>query len=150
MLLFSFSPINFILSCCFNLKVSSSFLLNINRRIKIGNFYFKIGDGSKKMSLCNIENIGDTIEGILQEKVPSGIYNISDQYDYSYNDIFKHMKVKWFIRIPLIIIKVLYYIGRAFNNLYIRENSIKLISDNIFPSTKIRKNIKLSNNLNND
>ena len=129
---------------------SSSFLLNINRRIKIGNFYFKIGDGSKKMSLCNIENIGDTIEGILQEKVPSGIYNLSDQYDYSYNDIFKHMKVKWFIPIPFIIIKVLYYIGLAFNNIYIRENSIKLISDNIFPSTKIRKNIKLSNILNND
>ena len=129
---------------------SSDFLLNIYRRTKVGNFYYKIGNGSKKLSLCNIKNIGDAIEGVFEGKVPPGIYNISDEYNYSYNDLLKYMKAKWFISVPSIIIKVLYYFGSLLNNIYLKENSIKLISDNIFPSTKIRKNIKLSNILNND
>ena len=36
---------------------SKDFLLNINRRTKIGLLNYKVGYGNKKLSLCNIKNI---------------------------------------------------------------------------------------------
>ena len=36
---------------------SSEFLLNINRRIRMGSRFYQVGDGSRKLSLCNIENL---------------------------------------------------------------------------------------------
>ena len=68
---------------------SNSFLININRRTKIGNLFYSIGDGGKMLSLCNMENIGIVIDGIINNKVPSGIYNVSDIKNFFYKDLFK-------------------------------------------------------------
>ena len=40
-----------------------------------------------------------------------------------------------------------YYIGVKINNGFLKENSIKLISDNIFLSDKIRNHIELPSSL---
>jgi nucleoside-diphosphate-sugar epimerase len=45
------------------------FQLNINRRTKSGGRYYKVGDGKKKLSLCNLENIGIAVQGILEDKL---------------------------------------------------------------------------------
>ncbi|MDG1848646.1 MAG: NAD(P)-dependent oxidoreductase, partial [Candidatus Marinimicrobia bacterium] len=67
------------------------FQLNINRRTKSGRWFYKVGNGSKKLSLCNLENIGSVVEGILEDKVPPGSYNISDEIEYSYNELLKYV-----------------------------------------------------------
>ena len=127
---------------------SPDFQLNINRRTKAAGRYYKVRKGSKKLSLCNLENIGSAVQGILKDKVPAGIYNISDAKDYSYNDLLKYVNAKWIVRIPAFLVKGLYYIGKMMNNIFLKENATKLISDNTFPSDKIRQYISLPASLN--
>lgn len=122
---------------------SPNFQLNINRRTKTAGRFYKVGTGEKKLSLCNLENIGSTVQGILEDKVPSGIYNISDEKEYSYNDLLKYVNAKWVIPIPRFLVKGLYHIGKMMDNIFLKENATKLISDNIFPSGKIREYIEL-------
>ena len=126
---------------------SSNFLLNINRRTKIGNRFYKTGKGTKKLSLCNIENIKVTVEGIINGAVPAGVYNISDSKSYSYNDLLNHQGASFIFRIPVLAIRLLHILGRITNNIFLKENSTKLITDNIFPSDKIQKYIKLNSTI---
>jgi len=119
------------------------FQLNIKRRTKVGNRFYKIGDGTKKVSLCNLENIGLVVKGILEDKIPAGVYNISDQNEYSYNDLLKYVNAKWIFRVPDILVKVVYVLSKILNHIFLKENAIKLISDNTFPSDKIRVYIDL-------
>ena len=124
------------------------FQLNINRRTKVAGSFYKVGNGRGKLSLCNLENIGSAVQGILKDKVPAGVYNISDENEYSYNDLLKYVNAKWVVRIPTFLVKGLYVVGKMMNNIFLKENATKLISDNIFPSDKIRKYISLSGTLN--
>jgi len=121
-----------------------NFQLNINRRTRIGNWFFKVGNGSKKLSLCNLENIGSAVKGILEDKVSAGTYNISDENEYSYNALLNYVNAKWIIRIPVFLVNGTYYLGKMINNIFLKENAAKLISDNVFPSDKIREDIDLS------
>jgi nucleoside-diphosphate-sugar epimerase len=120
-----------------------NFQLNINRRTRAGSWFYKVGNGAKKLSICNLENIGETVDDILKEKVPAGVYNISDENEYSYNDLLIHVNAKWVVRIPALLVKGFYYIGKMMNNIFLKENATKLISDNVFPSDKIRVYIDL-------
>ncbi|MBT4660664.1 MAG: SDR family oxidoreductase, partial [Candidatus Marinimicrobia bacterium] len=119
------------------------FQLNINRRTKAAGRYYKVGKGLKKLSLCNLENIGSAVQGILENKVPAGVYNISDENEYSYNDLLKYVNAKWVVRIPTFLVKGLYVVGKMMKNIFLKENATKLISDNTFPSDKIRQYISL-------
>jgi hypothetical protein len=58
------------------------------------------------------------------------------------------VNAKWIIRTPAFLVKGFYYIGKMMNNIFLKENATKLISDNVFPSDKIRKYISLSGTLN--
>lgn len=126
---------------------SPNFLLNINRRTKIGGRYYKVGNGTKRLSLCNIENINTTIEGIIAGVVPSGVYNVSDPVAYSYNDLVNHQGASFVFHIPVLAIRLLYILGKITNNVFLKENSTKLITDNIFPSDKIQKYIRLNSTI---
>jgi len=124
------------------------FDLNINRRTRAEGVYYKVGNGQKKLSLCHLENIREAVLRILEGKVPAGVYNISDTNEYTYNDLLKYTNAKWVLPIPTFILKILYYIGTIINSIFLKENATKLISDNIFPSDKIRKYTSLTASLN--
>ena len=126
---------------------SSKFLLNLNRRIKFFSIPFRVSDGSVKLSLCNMENITIIIKSIINGDVPNGIYNVSDRISYSYNDILSKLDIKFFIQIPAFFFKISFYVGKVFGNIFILENSIKLLSDNLFTSDKISKYVELKFNL---
>jgi len=127
---------------------SPKFLLNINRRTKMGKMFYKIGKGEKKLSLCNIENIIATVEGIIDGEVPPEIYNISDPISYTYNDLLNHQGATFVFRIPALAIRMLYVVGEMSKNIFLKENSVKLITDNIFPSDKLRAYVNLPATLN--
>lgn len=126
---------------------SQDFLLNILRRTRIGKIPFVVGDGNKRLSLCNIENVSTIVEKIISEEIPKGIYNLSDPKDYTYSELLKWQNINWKFRIPEFLIKSILYFARLINNNFLKENSVKLISDNIYPSTKIREYINLQKNL---
>ena len=127
---------------------SETFKLNIQKRAIFYKFFYRIGNGKKKLSLCNIKNIRTSVEAIIEGEIPSGIYNISDTKEYNYNDLLKFLNAKKIIKIPKVFIKVLYNISVVLKINFIKEGSIKLISDNIFPSKKIQKYVKFKNVLN--
>tara|TARA_B100000519_G_C14188608_1_gene411985 strand:- start:259 stop:1167 length:909 start_codon:yes stop_codon:yes gene_type:complete len=127
---------------------SSKFLLNINRRTKYFELFFKVGDGNKKLSLCNIGNIENVVRGILKNQIPNGVYNVSDYTEYTYNDLLSYSKAKRIIRIPQFLLKLFYIVSLLIKNNFLKENIIKLVSNNIYPSNKIRKFITLPFTLN--
>jgi len=126
---------------------SKNFELNLLSRVKIRGIFFKIGQGNNKLSLCNIKNIGKTVESIVNNKIPSGIYNISDNKVYNYNDILSYYNPSFIIKIPIFLINVIHVLSKLISNRFFHENSIKLISDNIYPSLKIERFIKLNESL---
>ena len=103
----------------------------------MGGRFYRVGKGSRKLSLCNIENIGFAVEAIINEKVPAGIYNISDPKEYTYGELLQLQKSNWVFPIPVFTVKLLYYLGKFIKSMFLKENTVKLISDNIFPSEKI-------------
>jgi len=126
---------------------SKNFRLNINKRTKIGNFFYCIGDGSSKLSLCNINNIIFSIHSIIKDKVPFGAYNISDPINYTYKGILNMLKAKKIIYIPIIFMKILFFLGKNIKNIYLMDNTIKLITNNVYPSKKIEQFVKFKHKL---
>jgi len=127
---------------------SEKFKLNIKRRTSVLGQYYRVGSGENKLSLCNLKNIDLALQAIMRGEVPCGIYNISDKKDYSYNDLLEYVDAKNIRIVPTIFIKIIHFIGSIFKNIFLIENTVKLMSSNIFPSNKIRKFIKFPNLLN--
>ena len=126
---------------------SKHFKLNLRVRSQIMGRFYRVGDGKIKLSLCHIHNILHVVSNIIEDKVPLGIYNISDMHEYTYNDILLYFKAKKLVVVPKFFIKIVYYVGVLSRHIALKERSIKLITDNIFPSTKIQKHLILSKNL---
>ena len=130
---------------------SDEFKLNIERRTVLKGINYIVGDGSNKLSLCNVKNIVDAVENIIDGNVLSNeIYNISDEKEYTFKDMLYINKVSKFkIFVPKFVIKMLYRINKiTIRKQFIDENSIKLITDNIYSSKKINKDINLRYKLN--
>ena len=125
-----------------------NFNLNIDRRTTIKNFNYRVGDGMNKLSLCNMGNIIHVTCEILNEKIPPGVYNISDSISYNYNDLLKYKKSIQIIRLPKFCFFLLKIFGDLINSGFLKENLIKLISDNTYPSDKVRSYIDLPHKLN--
>lgn len=129
---------------------SDEFRLNIQRRTEMKGFNYIVGSGSNKLSLCNVKNIviavNQIIDGYL---IPNEIYNVSDNKVYSFKNMLDINKVSSLkIWIPKIGIRILYTINKiTMKKQFIEENSIKLVSDNIYSSLKLSKQIKIDYNL---
>jgi nucleoside-diphosphate-sugar epimerase len=122
---------------------SEKFTLNIDRRTIIRHHFYKVGNGENQLSLCSIDNIMRALEGIIGDEVPPAVYNISDPKEYTYNDLLSVQDAKNVLRIPKVILWLVYVLGKLMKNIFLIENSIKLTTSNIFPSSKIRSYVDL-------
>ena len=125
---------------------SKEFLLNIERRTEIKGYLYKIGNGNQKLTLCNIKNIYEAVKYLINnyEKDGTEIYNIGDSEPYKYLDLIKEFSNKKAITIPKFLISWLYKINEVtLKKQFIHENSIKLISNNIYSTKKINNRVNL-------
>lgn len=130
---------------------SKEFTLNIDRRSMIKNIPYRVGSGKQKLSLCNIANIYEAINYIINnsDKECEEIYNISDNEIYDFNDLlrFNNVGIRK-ILFPKLVFKFLNEINKiTFKKQFIHENTIKLITDNIYSSDKINEKIKMKYNI---
>ena len=122
---------------------SENFNLNIDRRTLISDRHYKVGNGQNKLSLLNIKNILLTIKEILNNNIPPNIYNLADNKTYSYIDLLNYSNATKTINIPRIVPKLAYLIGKMTKNIFLQENSIKLLTDNIYSTERIKYYISL-------
>lgn len=130
---------------------SDEFRLNIQRRTEMRGLNYIVGNGSNKLSLCNVKNIVEVVKGIVDNKVQENeIYNISDEKTYSFKAMISVNKVSSLkLWIPKLAISTLYNINKVtIKKQFIEENSIKLLSDNIYLSNKLNNFVKLIYNIN--
>ena len=127
---------------------SKDFDRNIRKRTEIKGLGYTVGNGMEKLSLCNIKNIFLAVDYLVKNEDGKNTYNIADKNPYTYREILMERKKKRVIRIPKFLMKALYEINKiTLKDLFIEENSIKLISDNIYPSDEINKKIDLKYNI---
>jgi len=108
---------------------SKDFLRNVKRRVLIGGdkFFYRVGDGEQRISLCSKNNVIDVVEACIESKVPFGeVFNVADDKVYSFNDLSNYFQeLESGNRITVKIPKCIVYLG------------IKLVSF-IFPRRKER------------
>ena len=129
---------------------SKDFKLNIERRTLIKGIPYKVGKGQQRLSLCNINNVYRAIDYVINnyEQETKEIYNVSDREIYEFNDLldFNNKKIK--ISFPKLIFMGLYHINKiSFKKQFLHENSIKLITDNIYSSDKLEQKVNMKNNI---
>lgn len=125
---------------------SKNFTLNIERRSRIKGIPYVVGNGKQKLSLCNIRNIYEAVNYIVNnaESEVNEIYNISDSNIYEFNDLLKFIGAKGKFVLPKFGFKMLHSLnGVTVKKQFIHENSIKLISDNIYSSDKLNSKVKM-------
>ncbi|WP_195972238.1 NAD-dependent epimerase/dehydratase family protein [Clostridium thermobutyricum] len=127
---------------------SRDFMLNIQRRTEVKGIQYRVGKGDTKLSICNIKNISLATEYVIKnyKKENSEIYNIADKKVCDFNDLINcigNKKLK--IIVPKILIKMISNINeRIIKKQFIYENTIKLITDNIYSAEKLNNKIDIS------
>ena len=128
---------------------SKDFLRNAKRRVLIGKdkFFYRVGDGEQKVSLCSRDSVIDVIETCIENKVPFGeVFNIADNQVYSFNDLLNYFKKLIGNRITIKIPKCILYSGVKFLSLLFSRRKERLLSiyyklakDNIYSIEKAKK-----------
>lgn len=128
---------------------SKDFLRNVKRRVLIGEnkFFYRVGDGEQKISLCSRDNVIDVVEACIEVKVPFGeVFNVADDKVYSFNDLLNYFRELEGNHIIVKIPKCIVYhgirlISVIFSGRKERLLSIyyKLTKDNIYSIEKAKK-----------
>jgi nucleoside-diphosphate-sugar epimerase len=132
---------------------SKDFLRNVNRRVLIGGdkFFYKVGDGEQKISLCSRDNVIDVVEACIEGGVPFGeVFNIADDKVYSFNDLLNYFReLVGGNRITVKIPKCIVYLGVKLLSLIFLGRKERLLSiyykltkDNVYSIEKAKKLFK--------
>jgi len=129
---------------------SEDFLRNVKRRVLVGGdkFFYRVGDGKRRISLCSKNNVIDVVEMCIEGKVPYGeIFNIADDKVYSFNDLLNYFrKLGRGNRITIKIPECILHFGVKFLSLVFPGRKERLLSiyykltkDNIYSIEKAKK-----------
>jgi nucleoside-diphosphate-sugar epimerase len=132
---------------------SENFLRNVKRRVLIGGdkFFYKVGDGEQKISLCSRDNVIDVVEACIESGVPFGkVFNIADDKIYSFNDLSNYFReLVGRNRITVKIPKCVVYLGVKLLSLIFLGRKERLLSiyykltkDNVYAIEKAKKLFK--------
>lgn len=128
---------------------SEDFLRNVKRRVLVGGdkFFYRVGDGEQKISLCSRDNVIDVVEACIEGKVPFGeVFNIADDKVYSFNDLLNYFReLVGGNRITVKIPKCIVYLGVKLVSLIFSGRKERLLSiyykltkDNIYSIEKAK------------
>ena len=132
---------------------SGDFLRNARRRVSVGGdkFFYRVGDGEQRISLCSRENVIDVVETCIEGGVPFGeVFNIADDKVYSFNDLSDYFReLSGGNRIKVKIPKCIVYLGMKFLGLIFPGRKERLLSiyykltkDNVYSIEKAKKLFK--------
>jgi nucleoside-diphosphate-sugar epimerase len=131
---------------------SKDFLRNVKRRVLIGRdkFFYRVGDGEQKISLCSRDNVIDVVEACIEGKVPFGeVFNIADDKIYSFNDLSNYFRELVGNHITVKIPKYIVYLGVKLLSLIFSSKKERLLSiyykltkDNVYAIEKAKKLFK--------
>ena len=110
---------------------SKDFLRNVNRRVLIGGnkFFYKVGDGKQRISLCSRNNVIDVVEACIEGGVPFGdVFNIADDKVYGFNDLLYYFRELSGNRITIKIPKCIVYLGIKLVSLIFSGRKERLLS----------------------
>ncbi len=128
---------------------SKDFLRNVKRRVLIGKdmFFYRVGNGEQRISLCSRDNVIDVVETCIENKVPFGeVFNIADDEDYTFNDLLNYFRKLIGDRLIMKIPKCMLYFWVKFLSLIFLSKKERLLSiyykltkDNIYSIEKAKK-----------
>lgn len=131
---------------------SEDFLRNVKIRVLAGGdrFFYRVGDGEQKISLCSRDNVIDVVEACIEGGVPFGeVFNIADDKVYSFNDLLNFFRELVGNRITVKIPKCIVYLGIKLVSLIFSGRKERLLSiyykltkDNIYSIEKAKKYLK--------
>ena len=132
---------------------SKDFLRNVKRRVLIGGdkFFYRVGDGEQRISLCSKNNVIDVVEACIEGKVPFGeVFNVADDKVYSFNDLLNYFReLMCRNRITVKIPKCIVYLGAKLLSLIFSGRKERLLSiyykltkDNVYAIEKAKKLFK--------
>ena len=131
---------------------SKDFLRNVKRRVLVaaGKFFYRVGDGKQRISLCSRENVIDVVEACIEGGVPFGageIFNIADDKVYSFNDLLNYFReLVSGNRVTVKVPKCIVYLGVKLLSLIFPGRKERLLSiyykltkDNVYSIEKAKK-----------
>ncbi len=128
---------------------SKDFLRNVKRRVLVGGdkFFYRVGYGEKKISLCSKNNVIDVVDMFTEGKVPFGeVFNIADDEIYSFNDLLNYFRELGGNHITVKIPKYIVHLGIKLVSLMFPGRKERLLSiyykltkDNIYSIEKAKK-----------
>ena len=132
---------------------SKDFLRNVKRRVLIvaEKFFYRVGNGEQKISLCSRDNVIDVVEACIEGGVPFGeVFNIADDKVYSFNDLSNYFReLVSGNRITVKIPKCIVYLGVKLLSLIFSGRKERLLSiyykltkDNVYSIEKAKKLFK--------
>jgi nucleoside-diphosphate-sugar epimerase len=130
---------------------SKDFLRNVKRRVLVGKemFFYRVGDGEQKISLCSRDNVIDVVEKCIEDEVSFGeIFNIADNQVYRFNDLLNYFRKLIGNRITIKIPECIVHLGIKLLSLIFSERKERLLSiyykltkDNIYSIEKAKKSL---------
>ena len=128
---------------------SKDFLRNVKRRVLVGKemFFYRVGDGEQKISLCSRDNVIDMVERCMEGEVSLGeVFNIADNQVYSFNDLLNYFRKLIGNRITIKIPECIVLLGIKLLSLIFSGRKERLLSiyykltkDNIYSIEKAKK-----------
>jgi len=133
---------------------SKDFLRNVKIRVLAGGdrFFYRVGDGEQRISLCSRNNVIDVVQACIEGGVPFSegeVFNIADDEVYSFDDLSNYFRKLIGIRITVKIPKCIVYLGVKLLSLIFLGRKERLLSiyykltkDNVYAIEKAKKLFK--------